>query len=417
MNGTSGHAKASRAAEEAARTSYGRLLASLSLRSRDIAAAEDALSTAFAAALSTWPTKGVPDKPDAWLFTVARNHLSNAFRSARTQSSSVLEIERRYFSGNTPPDDDRHDRRLQLAFVCAHPSIDEAARAPLLLQTVLGIDAARIAQAFMIEPATLSQRLVRAKARIRDSGLRFDLPDSATMATRLSAVLDAIYAAFSLGWDRIEPVEAHESLTGEAIWLARLIVDLMPKEPEPKGLLALMLYCTARANARRDATGCFVPLDRQDAGLWDRTMIIEAENLLTSASRARLFGRYQCEAAIQSVHVQRPVTGRTNRDALIMLYEMLATFGNSMGATISRAVVIAENGDPARALEILDTLDQHRMRAHQPFWVARARIEDLSGDRMSAPRSLKLAISLTSDAAVTRHLEKWLTRYADDGDA
>jgi RNA polymerase sigma-70 factor (ECF subfamily) len=197
-------------------------------------------------------------------------------------------------------------------FLCAHPALDEAIRTPLMLQTVLGLDAERIARAFLVAPSAKGQRLVRVKARIRDAGLRFVLSEAEMTAGRLGDVLDAIYVAFDTGWD----AEDGTDLTGEAVFLARLIVAQMPGEPEPQGLLALMLYCEARRAARRDTEGRFVPLDRQDAKAWNRSMIIEAEGLLAQASRRAQFGRFQCEAAIQSVHIQRPITGVTNWAAL-----------------------------------------------------------------------------------------------------
>jgi RNA polymerase sigma-70 factor (ECF subfamily) len=292
---------AARTAEEAARASYGRLVAILAHRTRDIAAAEDALSEALVSALAVWPRRGVPKNPEAWLLTAARNRLKNAARADHVRRVAGPEVVLR----NIPEDQDDGlpDPRLRLMFVCAHPAIDPAARTPLMLQTVLGIDAARIAQAFLVEPAAMSQRLVRAKARIRDAGLRFELPRPEELEERLGAVLDAVYAAFGRGWDELDHPEAPETLTSEAIWLARLLAALMPEEPEPKGLLALMLYCTARRAARRDAAGAFVPLNRQDARLWNRSMIVEAEGLLTRAAQAGRFGRFQCEAAFQSVHV------------------------------------------------------------------------------------------------------------------
>jgi RNA polymerase sigma-70 factor (ECF subfamily) len=273
-----------------------------------------------------------------------------------------------------------------------------------MLQTVLGIDAARIAQAFLTEPATMSQRLVRAKTRIRDAGLRFEVPGPQDLEHRLAAVLDAIYAAFGRGWDDWDRPDAPDALTGEAIWLARLLVSLMPDEPEPKGLLALMLYTTARRDARRDADGAFVPLDRQDARLWDRTMIVEAEGLLTEAAQAARFGRFQCEAAIQSVHVQRPITGRLNLDALATLYDLLVRTTDSIGARIGRAVVMAERGDPAAALAEFDAIDAGRVARHQPYWVARARAASLAGQRAAAAACLDTAMRLTDDPAVRAHL-------------
>lgn len=258
---------AQRAAERAARASYGKLVAILAARDRDIAAAEDALSDALVAALKVWPEQGVPSNPEAWLVTAARNIRKNAARSSAVRLRAEPEIldrivERVETAGHAAA---LPDERLRLLFVCAHPAIDAGVRTPLILQTVLGFDAARIASAFLVPPATMSQRLVRAKARIRDAGLTFSLPDEADQAGRLDAVLEAIYAAFGAGWDGLDTADDPAALTGEAIWLVRLILEQMPGEPEPKGLLALMLYCAARRSASRDEQGRFVPLDRQDA--------------------------------------------------------------------------------------------------------------------------------------------------------
>ena len=395
-------ATANRVAEQAARSSYGRLIAILAATDRNIAAAEDALSDALLAALDHWQRYGIPANPDAWLLTAARNRQKNAARARslrqRAEPDLLLHL--------TPPPEDAPfpDERLALMFVCAHPAIGPAARAPLMLQTVLGLDAARIARAFLAEPAAMSQRLVRAKARIRDTGLRFALPDPADLPDRLAEVLDAIYAAFTQGWDGLDTPDAPDALTGEAIWLARLLTALLPTEPEPKGLLALMLYCTARHAARRDASGAFVPLERQDSRLWNRDMVIEAEGLLTDAARAARFGRYQCEAAIQSVLIQRPITGRLNLAALRTLYDLLVAHTDGIGARIGRAVILAESGDPAAGLAALDALDPARIAGHQPWWVARHRIARLSGDDALAQEALDTAISLTEDPALRAFL-------------
>lgn len=408
MNDDERSAVARRAAEQVARASYGKLLAILSVRSQDIADAEDALSDALAAALDAWPARGIPDNPEAWLVTVARNRLSNSLRAGKVRRSAEPEIERRWVLDDAGTIDPMPDERLRLMFVCTHPAIDPAVRTPLILQTVLGIDAARIARAFLAEPAAMSQRLVRAKTRIRDAGLRFELPERQHMPERLSAVLDAIYAAFGDGWDGLDQPDAPEALTGEAIWLARLFVSLLPEEPEPKGLLALMLYCTARRAARRDAAQRFVPLDQQDATLWDRAMIVEAEDLLATAAKAARFGRYQCEAAIQSVHIQRPITGRLNRAALRTLYDLLVEHSDSIGARIGRAVVIAEAGDPQAALAELAQLRSEVVRRHQPFFVARARVAALAGDLELAETSMTQAIALSEDPAVRAYLANQL---------
>lgn len=327
--------RARAAAERAARTSYGRLMAILSAGCRDIAAAEDALASAFAAALAAWPAGGVPDNPDAWLLTTARNLVRNVHRAAGVRAAATDEILRRMASWAETPSG-FPDERLKLLFVCAHPAIDPGARAPLMLQTVLGLDAATIAGAFLTAPAAMGQRLVRAKTRIREAQLRFEVPEPEALAERLDDVLEAIYAAYGFSWDAVAGAEAQMNALGaEALYLARLTVDLLPQEPEPRGLLALMLYCEARRAARRTPEGAFVPLHRQDARLWSREMIVEAERELTAAARFGRFGRFQCEAAIQSVHVQRPITGKTNVDALRLLYDLLLAHVPSAGVMVS----------------------------------------------------------------------------------
>lgn len=396
---------ASRAIERVARESYGKLVAIVAAQDRDLAAAEDALSDALAAALRVWPLQGVPTNPEGWLVTAARNVRRNAARGSALRNRAEPEILRRIDEAQDRPNPSPlADDRLRLMFVCSHPAIDPSVRTPLILHTVLGIDAARIARAFLVEPSTMAQRLVRAKARIRDAGLRFEIPDAKDVPERLGAVLDAVYAAFGDAWDNLQVGDGQEPLSGEAIWLARLLVALMPDEPEPKGLLALMLYCSARSRARRDPEGRFVPLDRQDARLWDRTRIIEAEELLTLAARSGRFGRYQCEAAIQSVHIQRPITGRLNLDALKTLYDLLVSHSDSIGARIGRAVVTAEAGHPLAALTDLEALPAARVKDHQPYWVALSRVARLAGRQTIADDALARAIALTRDDAVRAFL-------------
>lgn len=401
---------ARRVAENAARASYGRLLALLASRSRDLAAAEDALSEAFVAALKSWPESGVPQNPDAWLMTAARNRINNSHRQAQIRAAAMQDIERQYAALAELPGD-FPDERLKLLFVCAHPAIDAAIRTPLMMQTVLGLDAARIANAFLTSPTTMGQRLVRAKAKIRDAGICFEVPDPDDMPDRLVDVLDAIYAAFGQAWDDLPGGDdGAVDLTAEAIFLARLLISLLPDDPEAKGLLALMLYCEARRDARRSATGAFVPLDEQDAALWSRDLIVEAEALLTEASQAQHFGRYQTEAAIQSVHVQRPFSGATNYPALRQLYALLVRQHPSLGALIGYAGVLLKLGEPDAALGILDQLPADRIGNHQPYWVMRAHVMLASARTGEAREFTDRAIGLTEDAAMRDYLLKTLIR-------
>lgn len=396
--------EAARAAEQAARSSYGRLLALLVARTRDIPAAEDALAEALSAALQSWPRTGVPREPDAWLMTVARNHLRNAARHQAVVDASAADLAV-LLDEAVPEAASLPDRRLALMLVCAHPAIDAAVRTPLMLQVVLGLDAARIAAAFALPAATMGQRLSRAKAKIRDAGLRFELPDAADLPGRLEEVLDAIYAAFGIGWDDLPAeADAQAGLAEEALFLGRLLVSLLPAESEPQGLLALMLYCHARRDARRDAQGRFVSLAAQDARLWRRDTLIEAEGWLTAAARAGRFGRYQCEAAIQSVHIQRPLTGRTNHEALLTLYGLLMAHAPSLGAAVGQAATLLEAGRAAEAQSQLQALDAAQAEAYQPYWVVRARTLAALGDAEASAAALQRALALTRDTAVREYL-------------
>ncbi len=395
---------ARQAAERSARDSYGRLLALLASRSRDIAASEDALSDAFVAALRSWPRDGVPANPDAWLLTVARNSHRNALRHRGVVDASALDLAllQDEFAPDAPavPDD-----RLKLLFVCAHPALDPAVRTPLMLQTVLGLDAAQIGAAFLVAPATMGQRLVRAKSRIKDAGLRFELPTAEDMPERLQDVLGAIYAAFGTSWDAVPGADTGvHDLCGEALFLGRLLVALLPDEPEARGLLALMLYCEARRPARRGADGSFIPLKRQDARLWSRDLIIEAEDQLTQAATRGIFGRYQCEAAIQSVHIQTPITGRTHHEALATLYRLLAARSPSIGVHVAHAAARLEAGDTAGARTLLDALAPADVAGYQPYWVTLAGVLTACDDPSGAHQALQRAIGLTEDPAVREFL-------------
>jgi RNA polymerase sigma-70 factor, ECF subfamily len=392
------------AVERVARASYGRLVALLAYRSRDIASAEDALAEALLSALRTWPDKGVPSNPEAWMLTAARNLSKNERRHQGIALAAVSDL-LILNQADTKEWIDFPDERLKLMFVCAHPAIDPMVRTPLMLQTILGLDAVRIGSAFLMAPSTMGQRLVRAKAKIKDTKMRFEVPSTEDMPARLSDVLDAIYAAYSLGWDEFLGAKfGARDLTDEAVYLCRLLVSLLPNEPDAKGLLALMLYCEARRDARRDSNGQFVPLEQQDGRWWSRDLIIEAEGLLTSASRFSRFGRYQCEAAIQSVHVQRAITGQTNCEALVALYQMLVDHYPSVGAMLGLAAVLVRTGRAEDALRMLDDLASKDNNSHQPYWVTRAMTLKELGQREAAEASLQRAIGLTESASIRNFL-------------
>jgi RNA polymerase sigma-70 factor (ECF subfamily) len=399
------------AAEAAARRSYGKLVAFLAARTRDIAGAEDALSEAFAAALVDWPRRGVPDNPDAWLLTVARRRQIDALRQRRHDEQGSVHLQWLAELAEPEADDaEVPDRRLGLLFACAHPAIDAAARAPLMLQTVLGFDAATIASAFLVAPATMSQRLVRAKARIRQAGIALQVPLQAELRGRLDAVLEAIYAAYAEGWTDATGADARRrNLADEAIWLGRLVASLLPTEPEALGLLALMLHAHARRDARRDAEGGYVPLSRQDPAAWDGAMIDEAESLLHAASRLGAIGRYQLEAAVQSAHAVRRLGGRTDWAAIEKLYDALCALTGSPVAALNHAVALAQVKGPAAGLQALEALaGEVRLAEYQPFWAARAELLAGIGDAPAAADAYRRAIGLERDAAVRAFLQQRL---------
>ncbi|HXE22920.1 MAG TPA: DUF6596 domain-containing protein [Rhodoferax sp.] len=401
--------EASRAAEAAARRSYGKLVAFLAARTRDVAGAEDALSEAFAAALADWPARGVPGNPEAWLLTVARRKMVDAARLRRHDEAAagyfgwLAELAEPETAETSLP-----DRRLELLFACAHPGIEPAARAPLMLQTVLGFDAATIASAFLVAPATMGQRLVRAKAKIRQAGIGFQVPELAHLPERLDAVLEAIYAAYAEGWSDAEGADPRRrNLAEEAIWLGRLVAALLPEQPEALGLLALMLHAHARRAARRDARGEYVPLALQDTAQWDSVMIGEAEALLRRASQLRAPGRYQLEAAVQSAHCARRSTGGADWAAIAQIYEALQALTGSPVAALNRAVALAETQGTDAGLGALEALaGDARLADYQPYWAARAELLARSGACTQALDAYQRAIGLERDPAVRRFLQR-----------
>jgi RNA polymerase sigma-70 factor (ECF subfamily) len=408
------HDEVARTAERVARDSYGRLVAFLAARTRDVAGAEDALADAFATALRTWPTDGIPDNPDAWLLTVARRRQTDMQRRRQTRAAAEehLKMIADELEDGAGRSGDIPDRRLALMFACAHPAIEAGMRAPLILQTILGLTAADIAAAFLIPPATMGQRLVRAKTRIRDAGIPFAVPDKEKLSERLAAVLDAIYAAYTKGWNEIG--DAAPELADEAIWLGRLLVGLLPDEPEAKGVLALMLYAESRRTARRAPDGAFVPLEQQDTSLWDAELLGAAERLLRDASRNGPTGRYQLEAAIQSGHTARRLNGVATWPAIASLYGHLEQLTGSPVVTLNRAVAIAETEGIGTALELLDRIgSDKRMAQYQPYWAARGHLLARAGKRAEAREAFILAIGLATDNAVRHYLREQVAKLVD----
>ncbi len=395
-----------RTIERVARESYGRLVAYLSVHTHDLASAEDALSEALVSALKAWPQGGLPQNPEAWLLTAARHSLIDVIRHQRVVLASEPTLA--LLKENSPEANlsaEFPDERLKLLFVCAHPAIHPAMHTPLMLQTVLGLDAARIAHAFLVPPKTMGQRLFRAKTKIRDGGIQFAIPQEGDLLGRLDAVLEAIYAAFGIGWDDMVGIDQRgRDLAEEAIWLARVLLQLMPGEAEVQGLLALMLHCEARRPARRGADGRYVSLSAQDPKQWSLPLIEEAERHLAEAFKRVRSGRFQLEAAIQSVHAERARTGRTDWPAIALFYEQLIRISPALGTRAGYSAAVAEAKGPSAGLAVLDAIDPDAVSGYQPYWAVRAHLLQRLGKTREASDAYDRAIGLTEDSSVRQFL-------------
>jgi predicted RNA polymerase sigma factor len=397
-----------RTIERVARESYGRLVAYLSVHTHDLASAEDALSEALVSALKAWPRDGLPQNPEAWLLTAARHSLIDVIRHQRVVFASEPTLallkenspEANLFAGFP-------DERLKLLFVCAHPAIDPAMHTPLMLQTVLGLDAARIAHAFLVQPKTMGQRLFRAKTKIRDGGIQFEIPQERNFPERLDAVLEAIYAAFGIGWDDMFGIDQRgRDLAEEAIWLARVLLQLMPSDAEVQGLLALMLHCEARRSARRALDGRYVPLSEQDLKQWSLPLMEEAEHHLAEASKRGSSGRFQLEAAIQSVHAERAHTGRTDWAAIALFYEQLVRIAPALGTRVGYAAAVAEAEGPEAGLAALELIAPDAVSHYQPYWAVRGHLLQGLGKTHEASDAYDRAVGLAEDPVVREFLLK-----------
>jgi predicted RNA polymerase sigma factor len=403
-----GASSVAHAAELAARDSYGRLLGLLAASTRDIGAAEDALADAFERALRSWPAQGVPDRPDAWLLAVARNRLRDDWKSARARYTDPLDVERHapHYVDDLEVDD-VPDLRLALMLACSHPALDRSVHTPLMLNTVLGCTAEQIGRAFSIPTSTMATRLVRAKMRIKAAGIPFRIPERDDLPPRMASVLEAVYGAYVIDWGTTGP--QHRVIPSQALQLAELVSDLAPDDPEAHGLAALVELSAARAAARADGSGLFVPLGEQDPSRWDADLIERAHAHLRKAHALAQVGRFQLEAAIQSVHCARRNAGTTDWPTLLSLHRALDAVAPSLGSGVALAAVVAETAGPASGLEQLETIDNRygtASRRFQPAWAVRAHLLHELGRDSEAIEAYDHAIKLTHEPATRRHLHE-----------
>lgn len=402
------------AAAAAARDGYGRLVALLTAGSGDLQAAEDALGDALERALRTWPADGVPANPPGWLLTVARRRLRDRHRSAEVRRTMPLVPERHAPVRLEDVDPDAvGDRRLELMLACAHPAVDPVARTPLMLTAVLGFTAAQVAPAFSVPAATMATRLVRAKRRIREAGVPFTIPDRSVLPGRMADVLEAVYGAYVVEWATADAEP--RPLPSEALRLAEVLAQLAPDDPEVRGLAALVLLSSARAGARTDASGRFVPLAEQDPARWDADRIARAHEHLRAAHARGTVGRFQLEAAVQAVHCARRPGEPPDWGALRRLHDALQQVAPSLGGGVARAAVVAETDGPAAGLAALDELDAlerpgertgaGRAGRFQPAWALRADLLYRVGRADDAVAAYDRAIALTSDPVLRAYLE------------
>ncbi len=395
-------------AEELARAAYGRLLAILVAKDGDIESAEDCLAEAFARALHSWPETGVPSNPEAWLLAVARNRRHDLRRSAAQRLSDPLDDVAHAGALSVVQELDPDaipDRRLALLFVCAHPAIDPAVRTPLMLQVVLGFDADEIARAFAIPSATMAQRLVRAKRRIRDARIPFVVPDRGEMPDRLTPVLEAIYGAYAIDFPLVAGTEPRESLAAESHYLATTLAELLPDEPEALGLAALISLSLARRPARGTVDE-LVPLDEQDPSLWDAELVALGERYLHRARALGRIGRFQIEGAIQSVHCARATSGVTDWRALRTFHAALLSIAPTLGARVAHAAAVGRVEGAQAGLEALDAIADAAAHRFQPAWATRAHLLAEAGRVDEAIRASERVISLTTENGARRYLER-----------
>ena len=388
-----------------------RVLATLIRLLGDFDLAEEALQDAFAAAVTQWPVDGLPDNPRAWLISAGRFKAIDRLRRRARFDASLEELALRFEQATEMPDLDLsvEDDRLRLIFTCCHPALSEQARVALTLREVCDLTTEEIASAFLTPTPTVAQRIVRAKAKIRDAGIPYRVPEKSELAERLDSVLQVIYLVFNEGYfPSSGDAPTRADLSSEALRLGRLLLSLLP-EPEVAGLLALMLLTEARRAARTDAAGDPVLLDDQDRTLWDRALIAEGETLVEQALRSRRFGPYSLQAAIAAVHAEAARPEDTDWEQIVGLYDVLLRAAPSPVVALNRAVAVAMRDGPETGLALIDgLLADGGLDGYYLAQAARADLCRRAGRVEEARAAYRAALALCQQGAQRAFLEKRL---------
>ncbi len=405
------------AVERIVREEWGQVLATLVGYVRDFDLAEDMLQEACLSAVEHWSLNGIPKQPAGWLFQTAKRRAIDTFRRNQNFESKRSDLE--YFmrleqqSQGEEVDEVESpipDERLQLLFTCCHPALEEQARVALTLRTLGGLSTSEIARAFLLSESTMAQRLVRAKRKIKVAGIPYAVPPVEQWAERLSSVLSVVYFIFNEGYESMSGSQVTKAdLAQEAIRLGRILVDLVPHEPEAKGLLALMLLHDARRVARMDRDGNLVTLERQDRTLWDRAHIHEGLAQLDQALTLGPVGPYQIQAAISAVHVQSTTYEQTDWTQITQLYDKLYELHPTPVVKLNRTIAYSFAKGPNSALKAIQELaDEGSLEAYQPFHAARADVFRRAGHRDESVQAYRHALTLTTNQVERRFLEQRL---------